>query len=162
MKQYLWSQFYRHALNIWPCIRGTGGRIYYLSSDFTLLKVKIPLNWRTRNRVGTIYGGSMYGATDPFFMLMLMEILGKEYVVWDKAGTIRFKRPGTETLYTEFYISPERLGEVHAAVEEKNEGTFTWQIQLKTEDGTVCAEIDKTIYVAKKSFYKEKMKARSQ
>lgn len=128
-----------------------------LSTDFTRLKVKLPLSWRTRNVVGTIFGGSMYASTDPFYMLMLMQILGKDYVVWDKGCTIRFKRPAKKTIYADFHITPEMLAEIHTAVSLNQETTFTWSIAYTDKEGTVYAEFDKVLYVAKKDFYKEKL-----
>ncbi len=161
MNRALWSRVFKIALNFWPCIWSSGGRITHLSEDFTLLRIRLPLSWRTRNRVGTIYGGSMYSSTDPFFMLMLMEILGREFVVWDKAGNIRFKRPAQETLYVEFRITPEMLAAVRETVARAKEGSFTWTIELRSASGVVHAEIEKTIYVAQKSFYREKLASRS-
>ena len=71
----------RLKFNFFPAYRGTGGRVTYISHDFREMRVKIPLNWRTRNYVGTIYGGSMYSAIDPIYMLMLIKNLGPDYVV---------------------------------------------------------------------------------
>jgi acyl-coenzyme A thioesterase PaaI-like protein len=153
------SRTLRWALNLWPCISGSGSTVEFLAGDFRYLRVRVPLSWRTRNRVGTIFGGSMYSATDPYFMLMLMEILGREYVVWDKAASIRFRRPGKETLYVEFDISDARLEEVVGAVKEKGEADFVWRVELKDRAGVVHAEVDKTVYVATKEFYKDKITA---
>ncbi len=72
------------AFNLFPAFRGTGGRVTYVSDDFREVRVRVPLNWRTRNYVGTIFGGSLYGAVDPFYMIMLTQTLGPDYVVWDK------------------------------------------------------------------------------
>lgn len=154
------SRFFRFALNVWPCIRGGGARVERIAGDFRYLRVRLPLNWRTRNRVGTIFGGSMYSATDPYFMLMLMEVLGKGYVVWDKAASIRFRRPGKETLYVEFELPEERVQEVRSKVEESGEADFVWRVELKDRAGMVHAEIDKTVYVATREFYKTKLAAR--
>lgn len=70
--------------NLFPAYRGTGGRLIYVAEDFCEVRVKLPVNWRTRNYVGTIYGGSVYASIDPIYMLMLIQILGPEYIVWDK------------------------------------------------------------------------------
>ena len=86
----------RWGFNWFPAYRGTGGRVAYIAGDWSEVHVHVPLSWRTRNYVGPIFGGSMYGAIDPVYMLMLIKILGPEYVVWDKAATIRFRRPGRE------------------------------------------------------------------
>jgi acyl-coenzyme A thioesterase PaaI-like protein len=143
----------RHLLNFWPCIRATGGRVTRISADFTELDVRLKLNWRTRNVVGTIYGGSLYASTDPFYMLMLMKILGNDYVVWDKGCTIRFKKPAKETMYAQFRVTPERLAEALAAVDAAGHTTATWTVQYKSAAGTVHAEFDKVLYIATKASY---------
>jgi hypothetical protein len=151
----------RFFMNLIPCIRGTGGRVVSISEDFRRLRVRLKLNWRTRNLVGTIYGGSMYGATDPFYMLMLMRILGPTYVVWDKGCTIRFRRPARETAFADFHIDDDMLAQVHQAVERDGEATFTWPLALKGASGAVYAEFDKVLYVAKKDFYEAKLRRRT-
>lgn len=160
MNKKISSELTRLALNFWPCIRGAGGRIIYLAPDYTHLTVKLSLSWRTRNVVGTIFGGSMYASTDPFFMLMFMKILGKDYVVWDKGCTIRFKRPAKKTIFADFRVTPEMLSEVKEKVAVLGETTFTWTIQYKDKDGVVYSEFDKVIYFATKEVYKEKLKRR--
>ncbi len=160
MKKKLYAWFYRLMTNLIPCIRGGGGKVTYLAPDFRRLTVKLPLSIRTRNLVGTTFGGSMYASTDPFYMLMLIEVLGKNYVVWDKGCTIRFKRPAKQTLFTEFLITDEMLDDVKKQVAEKGEYSFTWKIDYKDKAGIVYAEFDKVLYVADKKFYFEKLKKR--
>ncbi len=160
LKRKIWPRLFCWGVNFWPCIRSTGGRVYFISEDFTRLKVRLPLNWRTRNRVGTIFGGSMYAATDPFFVIMLMEILGRRYIVWDKAGVIRYRKPGTQTLYADFHITSEMRDALQTSADTHGEATVTWPIQLRNSTGEVYAEVNKTIYVATKYFYSEKMKSK--
>lgn len=159
-KKKLYSEFIRFGLNLWPCLRRTGGRVVYLAEDFTQLTVKLSLNWKTRNVVGTIFGGSMYASTDPYFMLMLMKILGDDYVVWDKGCTIRFRRPAKENITADFIITPEMLQNVRSQVATHKEYDFTWSIQYKDKNNVVYSEFDKVIYVAQKSYYKEKLQRR--
>src|SRR6266496_6489335 len=96
------ARLLRWKFNLFPAYRGTGARVTYIADDFHEVRVHLPLSWRTRNAVGTIFGGSMYGAVDPIYMIMLIQLLGRDYVVWDKAATIRFRRPGQTTLYATF------------------------------------------------------------
>jgi hypothetical protein len=152
----------RILLNVWPCIFSSGGRVTYLADDFSKLRVELPLSWRTRNYVGTVYGGSLYASTDPFYMLMLMQLLGKDYVVWDKGCTIRFKRPVTSTVHADFEITPEMLASVKSAVAAHGETEFTWTVQYRGKDGAVHAQFDKVLYAASKSFYRQKQSARQQ
>src|SRR5260370_31069378 len=99
------SRWMRWKLNLFPAYRGTGARATYIADDFAEVRVKLPLSWRTRTLVGTIFGGSLYAAVDPVYMIMLIHLLGREYVVWDKAATIRFRKPGRSTLTATFKIS---------------------------------------------------------
>lgn len=142
--------------NLWPCIRGTGARVVMISADFHLMKVKIPLNWRTRNRVGTIFGGSIYGAVDPFYMIMFMQILGKNFVVWDKGATIKFIKPGTSTLHVEFKITPELVSEVKDRANQNGSYVFDILVKIQDKSGVIHAEVNKTMYIATKKYYLER------
>ena len=123
----------------------------YIADDFHEVRVKLPLNWRTRNYVGTIYGGSIYASVDPIYMLMLIHILGPEYVVWDKAAKIRFKKPGKDTLHVDFQLSQEEIGEIKKLAETERSVDRIYKLELKDKNGVVHAFIEKTLYIAKKS-----------
>ncbi len=144
------TRLFRWFMNWFPCYRGTGGRVTYIAGDWHEIRVKLPLNWRTRNYVGTIFGGSMYGSVDPMYMLMLMKILGRDYIVWDKAATIRFKRPGRGKLTARFVIDPDEIAEIQRRLESEPSADRGYRVDLIDDDGTVCAEIAKTIYLRKR------------
>ncbi len=137
----------RWGFNFFPAFRGTGARVTYISSDFREVHVKLPLNWRTRNYVGTIYGGSLYGAVDPHYMIMLIKILGPGYTVWDKAATIRFRKPGRGTLFARFMIEEEEIAMIRRALETENSIDRVYNVDLVDSAGTVHASVEKTIYI---------------
>lgn len=141
---------FRWMFNFFPAYRGTGGRIAYIADDFREVRVKLPLNWRTRNYVGTIYGGSIYASIDPIYMLMLIHILGPEYIVWDKAAKIRFRKPGKDTLYVDFSLSQEEIDEIKRLAEDAKSVDRIYGLELKDKNGVVHAEIEKTLYISKK------------
>jgi hypothetical protein len=99
----------RWGFNFFPAYRRTGARITYIAADWREVHIKLDLNWKTKNYVGTIFGGSMYGAVDPIYMVMFIKLLGPKYIVWDKAASIQFKRPGQSTLQTKFKIEEAEL-----------------------------------------------------
>lgn len=144
------SRRFRWGFNLFPAYRGTGGRVAYVSSDWREVRVNIPLSWRTRNYVGTIYGGSIYGAVDPIYMLMLMKILGREYTVWDKAAKIRFKRPGRETLFVDFRLDEDEISEIKRLAETERSIDRIYHLELKDKNGVIHAFIEKTIYISKR------------
>jgi len=137
--------FYRYA-----CYRGTGGRVKYVSADWRQIKVEIPLSWRTRNYVGTIFGGSMYGALDPIYMIMLIRCLGPEYIVWDKAAGIQFRKPGRSVLQAHFSISEEELREIRQSLAGQRSIDRSYRIDLLDSNGEVCASVSKVIYIRRK------------
>ena len=144
------SRRFRWGFNLFPAYRGTGGRVTYIAEDWKAVHVKVPLSWRTRNYVGTIYGGSMYGAIDPIYMLMLIKILGPEYIVWDKAAKIRFRKPGKDTLFADFQLSNEEIAEIKRLAGTEESVDRIYSLELKDKAGVVYAEIEKTLYIAKK------------
>lgn len=139
-----WS-FYAFA-----CYRGTGGRARYVAEDWSEVHLDLPLSRRTRNYVGTIFGGSMYSAVDPIYMVMLIRRLGKDFIVWDKSASIQFKRPGRETLHARFVVADEELAVIRAALETQRSIDRTYLIELKDSSGTVCATVEKLIYIRKR------------
>ncbi|HEU5344504.1 MAG TPA: DUF4442 domain-containing protein [Ktedonobacterales bacterium] len=137
----------RWRFNWFPAYRGTGAWVMYIASDWREVRIKLPLNIQTYNYVGTIFGGSMYAAVDPFYMIMLIRNLGKGYVVWDKAASIRFKKPGRTTLYARFTLDEAELAAIRAALEQARSIDRTYRVELTDAQGVVCAEIEKVIYI---------------
>jgi hypothetical protein len=150
MPESLETKLYRWGFNFFPAYLGTGARITYIASDWREIRVKLPLSWRTRNYVGTIYGGSMYAAVDPMYMIMLIKTLGPDYVVWDKAARIHFKKPGRETLYAHFWLSDDELQLIKTELDEKPKLDREYQIELLDADGVLHAGVEKTIFIARK------------
>jgi len=138
------------SINIWPPFLGAGIRVKW-SQDHKSVDVEMKLRFWNRNYVGTHYGGSLYSMTDPFYMLMLMDNLGSDYIVWDKAASIRFRKPGKGRVKAEFRLSEEQLDDIRTKLlaQEKYEPTFT--AQVKDETGDVVAEVRKVLHIRRKT-----------
>lgn len=140
----------RHGYNFFPAYRGTGGRVRYIADDYREIRVEVALNWRTRNYVGTIFGGSMFGAVDPMYMIMLIKALGPEYAVWDKSAAIQFRKPGRSTLRATFLLTDEEIGEIRRLLATAPAIERTYAIDLTDAEGTVCASVQKTIHIRRR------------
>ncbi|MEP2024000.1 MAG: DUF4442 domain-containing protein [Reichenbachiella sp.] len=154
------GRVFKLMFNLFPGFRRTGARMIEASDDFHYAKIKLPLNYKTRNYVGTIYGGSMYSCVDGIYMVQLINILGKEYVVWDKSASIRFRRPGNTTLFAEFLITKEFVSQIKLEIEQQKEKDYMLKVGLVDAEGKVYAEVEKVLYIATKDHYKEKRKAK--
>jgi acyl-coenzyme A thioesterase PaaI-like protein len=147
MSESLRTRLLRLAFNFYPCYRRTGARLTYIAGDYTEIRVKLPLNWQTRGYWGSIFGGSMYAAIDPVLLVMLARRLGPGYVVWDKAATMEFKKPGRSTLYARFRIEEAEIEELRRLLSIEGKLERTWRVELTDSAGTVHAAFTKTLHL---------------
>jgi len=133
--------------NIWGPYLLSGTRVTHVAPDLRTIEVRMALRPWNRNYVGTHFGGSLFAMADPWFMVVLIERLGPGYVVWDKQGTIRFRKPGRGTVRARFEIPDERVEEIRRAVDagEKVEPVFV--AQIIGPDGELVAEVEKLLSV---------------
>jgi acyl-coenzyme A thioesterase PaaI-like protein len=140
----------KRLLRFYAPYLGAGVRVTHIADDFLTVHVEMPLRFYNRNYVGTHFGGSLYSMCDPFYMLMLINILGPEYIVWDKSAAIRFKRPGKGTVKAVFQIPAERVVEIKSAADANGKVEPQFQVLVMDEEGQIVAEIDKLLYVRRK------------
>jgi acyl-coenzyme A thioesterase PaaI-like protein len=141
------TRLLRWRFNLFPCYFGTGGRVLYIAPDLREVRIKLPLTFRTHNYVGTIFGGSMFGATDPFFMIMLIKCLGSEYTVWDKAASIKFRKPGKSTLFARFVITDQILEEIRRELESQPKLDRIFYVELIDAAGVVHAQVERVVNI---------------
>ncbi|WP_018618350.1 DUF4442 domain-containing protein [Spirosoma luteum] len=153
---------FRQLMNWYPMYFGTGGKILFWSGDSREVHIRLRRNLWTYNYVGTIFGGSLFSAGDPFYMLMLLRILGNQYVVWDKSASIQFRKPGRQTLYARFELTEEKIEHIRQEVAAggKTEQTFT--LDWVDENGVVHAKLERLCYIADRRFYEQRKNDRQQ
>jgi len=149
----------RH-LGWWPPLLGAGVKVTRMDKDLRAVDAEMRLTRWNRNYMGVHFGGSLFTMTDPFYMLMLATNLGGEYVVWDKAASIRYRKPGVGRVRAEYRLSEERLAEIRATVEVEGRYDARFDVKIKDEAGDVVAEVERVIYCAKKNVHEERKKAR--
>lgn len=137
-------------IRFWPPFWGAGVKVHSFSEDLRFIEVKMVLRFWNKNYVGTHFGGSLYSMTDPFYMLMLVHLLGQEYVVWDKSATIRYKKPARGTVYAKFEVLQEQTDLIKQTLmnAEKMDTVFT--IKVINDQSEIVTEIEKTLHVSKK------------
>jgi hypothetical protein len=140
----------RTLLNFWPPFLGAGIRVKRWAADWREIDVEMKLRRWNTNYVGTHYGGSLYSMTDPFFMVMLIENLGKDYVVWDKSASIRFRKPGRGTVFASFRLSLEQVEEIREALKSQEKIERVFAVEVRDQAGTVIAEVEKLLHIRRK------------
>lgn len=144
------SRWRRRYVNLFPALRFSGARVTHYAGDSSEIRAELRLGLCNRNVVGTIFGGALYTLADPFYMLLLIDRLGAEHVVWDKAATIRFLKPGRSTLYARFVITDEEVAEILGLLESEASVDRVYRCDLVDESGTPHAEVDKVVYIRRR------------
>jgi acyl-coenzyme A thioesterase PaaI-like protein len=138
---------FRRLLNCWPPFLFNSIRVQSVSADWSEARVVLRLRPWNRNYVRTQFGGNLFAMTDPFWMLLVMHQLGKDYLVWDKAGTIDFVAPGREDVYAHFKLEPAVVDELRAAAADGSKVLHWFETDVTTASGELVAKVRKQIYV---------------
>jgi hypothetical protein len=143
------SHALRRWINLWPPFLGAGIRVKRIAPDMKAIDVEMKLRWWNANYVGTHFGGSLFAITDAFYMLMLIANLGRDYLVWDKAASIRYRKPGRGTVHVEFRLTDAQLDDIREKLKTLPKYEPVFRIDVKDEAGVVIAEVEKLLYVRK-------------
>lgn len=142
---------FKWGLSWWAPYLGTGISVRDIASDYSSLTVQMKQRWYNRNAFGTHFGGSLYAMCDPFFALLLVAKLGKGYVVWDKAASIEFVKPGTGTVSAHFHWSQAQIDEIIAQAAQGRSIFPVRSLEVLNAQGQVVARVEKTLYVKKRA-----------
>jgi hypothetical protein len=137
-------------MSLYPPYLGAGVHVKNIAEDFRSIDVELKMHFWNKNYVGTHFGGSLYSMTDPFYMLLLVENLGRNYIVWDKAASITFKKPGVGTLTAHFNLTQEQIADIKAKADTDYKVEPEFDVQITDEAGDVVAEVHKILYVRHK------------
>lgn len=140
----------KRLLNLYPPYLGAGVRVKHIAADWRRVRVEMPLTRLNRNYVGVHFGGSLYSMVDPFYMLMLIKLLGPKYTVWDLAASIRFRQPGRGRASATFEVSLEQIEAIREATAGGRKHTVTWPVEVLNEAREVVASVEKTLYIREK------------
>lgn len=144
------SRALRRWVNFWPPFAGAGIRVKYIAPDMKAVDVEMKLRWWNANYVGTHFGGSLFAMTDAFYMLMVMANLGPDYIVWDKAASIRYRKPGKGTVQAEFRLTDSQIDDIREKLKTQTKYEPTFLVEVKDDGGVVIAEVEKLLYVRRK------------
>jgi len=140
----------KRILNLYPPYLGAGVKVTYISEDWKELHVSMSLRWFNRNAVGTHFGGSLYSMMDPHLMLLLMQLLGKEYLVWDKSAHIEFIKASKKKVTSVIKVSNEDLETIKRNTYNGEKYFSNFLVEIRDEDDELVARVKKTIYVRRK------------
>jgi acyl-coenzyme A thioesterase PaaI-like protein len=137
----------RRLFRLWPPFIGAGIRVTEISADWHYARVELRLGRFNRNFVGTHFGGSLYAMTDPFCMIMLIQVLGPDYVVWDQSGEVEYLKPGRTDVVAEIRLDPHRVQRIREEAADGSKLLPEFLIDVTSPSGEIVARVRKKIYV---------------
>lgn len=140
----------RRLLNLWPPFLFAGVRVRSIAEDWRHAEVELRAHWWNRNYVGVHFGGSLFAMTDPFWMLLALHALGRDYIVWDKAGEIAFLKPGRGTVRAQFRLDDATLDDIRAAAADGGKHLRWFETEIVDAEGEVVARARKQLYIRRK------------
>ena len=108
------------------------------------------IRWYNRNAVGTHFGGSLYSMIDPHLMLLLMQLLGNDYIVWDKSASIEFVKASKKKVRSFIKIPDEAIEEIKRNTDRGDKHLSTFTVEIKDDENELVAKAEKVIYVRRK------------
>lgn len=150
MARQVSARLLRWGMNLWPPLLGAGIRVRHIADDFRDITVEMPLRFYNRNYVGTHFGGSLFAMTDPFFMLMVVHNLPRDYLVWDKAASIDFIAPGRGRVRAHFRLTDTDLAQIRARTADGDKHLHLFKVDVTDPEGLVVARVEKIVYVRRK------------
>ncbi len=138
----------RWLLNSWPPFWAAGIRVVEISDDWGYVKVRLRKYWFNRNYVNVHYGGSLFSMTDPFYMLMIMQKLGKAYIVWDKTAEIKFIKPGRKDVYAEFRVSDQQISDYKQQLLTQDKIEPEFEIEIIDIEDNLISKVVKKLHIS--------------
>jgi hypothetical protein len=145
--------FARFLINLYPPMLFNGVRVLYISKDFTSLKLRIRRTLFTRNHSGSIFGGSLFSAVDPFYALMFWQIFQQEEIncsTWLKSAEIKYLKPANKKLYASLFISEEEKKQALLTIKSQGRFDAHYTIYLVDKEGFKYVEIKQLITLKNK------------
>jgi len=146
-------------LNLYPPYLGAGIKVEHISADWKELSVAMSVRWYNRNIVGTHFGGSLYSMIDPHLMLLLMQLLGNDYIVWDKSASIEFVKATKKKVRAFIKIPDEAIEEIKRNTDKRGKYLSTFSVEIRDDENELVAKAEKVIYVRRKPQSNESRKA---
>lgn len=144
--------FMKIMTNLYAPYVGAGVKVCKIDYNAGVVKVSMPLTKLNQNIVGTHFGGSLYSMTDPFFMLLLMQKLGGDYVVWDKSASINFIKAGQSQVFATFKIDDDEIDTIKELAKDGRPVFREYAVSITDTKGDVVADVQKTLYIRLRAY----------
>lgn len=123
--------------------------------DFKGVEVKVFKSILNKNYNGTIFGGTIFAAADPFLPVLFDRVLQsseRKLRIWSKSSQIDFLKPANTTLHFSVTLTDEHINDAKQQLQlcGKYEKPFT--IEILNSDNEICASLSNEVYIRDLNF----------
>ncbi|UKJ06345.1 DUF4442 domain-containing protein [Solitalea lacus] len=126
--------------------------VKHISEDFKTIEVKVSKSLLNKNYNGTIFGGTIFSAADPFYSIMFWQhFRHKSFKVlgWLKSADIQYKKPGNTNLTLIFTLTDEDVNEAEQALNTIGKFSKAYPVEARNTKGELCAMIYTEVWMRK-------------
>ena len=146
-----WSErWFKLALNLYPPFLFGRTRVVRIGRDFRSCTVRVKPSLLTRNLQGSIFGGTIFSAADPFHALLYWQVFahrGLRVQAWLRSARIEYRRPASSDLTFEFELSEEDIVEAQSGLDRDGRFAKTFTTEAIDREGRVCSVIHTEVYL---------------
>jgi hypothetical protein len=117
---------------------------------FRGVDVKVSKSLFNNNYNGSIFGGTIYAATDPFYALLFDQLLqrkGFKVRVWLKSASIQYLKPGRTNLFFTIAITDHMLDEATTTLQSNGKFIKAYPMEIFNKEGELCATVMNEVYI---------------
>jgi hypothetical protein len=135
-------------------------RIWVISFEngFTGVRVKITKSILNRNYNGSIFGGTIFTAADPFYPLLFHQLFTKKgyrIVAWSKSAEIQFLKASLTDLYFDIKLNNNEIAEAEHILTTGGKYVKSHPIDIYNKNGEICVSLINEVYLRNLDFIEE-------
>jgi len=123
--------------------------------NFRGVDVKINHSLITKNYNSSIFGGTIFSATDPFYAILFDQVFkrkGYTNLVWLKSAEIKYIKPAKKNLFFTIKISEEDINYAEQHLQQEGKYVSSFDIDLYDADGILYVKVKNEIYIRNLNF----------
>ena len=124
-------------------------KVLEMDEGWNHVRLRLPLNWRSANSGGNMFGGYQASLADPVPALACCHHF-PGYRIVTKSLKIDFIRPGNTDLELRFDFNPAQKETIAEELKARGQVDPAFKLAYYRKDGKVCTEILNTVAIRPK------------
>lgn len=138
------------AMRLYPPLFFQRIWVKQFDKGFTGVHVAIFKSFLNTNYNKSIFGGTIFSASDPFYALLFDQLFrrkGFKVRVWLKSADIQYKKPGRTDLHFRISLSEEEIKEAEHSLRTVGKFVKAFPVEILNSKGELCAFVINEVYV---------------